>query len=83
MNNEVEEEVVPPRRMKMLPNRLTRADRHSSLGLIENVRITPPIQIRCVGNYDLGRTIGKGQFGKVKLATHVLTGETVNRTIFF
>jgi hypothetical protein len=31
----------------------------------------------CVGNYDLGRTIGRGQFGKVKIATHVLTGEKV------
>ena len=36
-----------------------------------------PRQIMCVGNYDLGRTIGKGQFGKVKVATHVLTGEKV------
>ena len=36
-----------------------------------------PRQIMCVGNYDLGRTIGRGQFGKVKIATHVLTGEKV------
>lgn len=30
-----------------------------------------------VGLYDLGDTIGTGGFGKVKLATHILTGETV------
>eukprot|EP01102_Stenamoeba_stenopodia_P007388 TRINITY_DN206_c0_g8_i1.p1 TRINITY_DN206_c0_g8~~TRINITY_DN206_c0_g8_i1.p1 ORF type:complete len:898 (-),score=181.60 TRINITY_DN206_c0_g8_i1:97-2790(-) len=34
-------------------------------------------RIKVVGNYDLGRTIGKGQFGKVKIARHVLTGEKV------
>ena len=33
--------------------------------------------IQCVGNYDLGKTIGQGQFGKVKLARHALTGEVV------
>lgn len=36
-----------------------------------------PRGIQCVGNYDLGKTIGRGQFGKVKLARHVLTGEKV------
>lgn len=64
-----------PRARMMFP-RIARLERHSSLGL-ENIK-PAPIRIRCVGNYDLGRTIGKGQFGKVKLATHVLTGETVN-----
>lgn len=36
-----------------------------------------PRQVQCVGNYDLGKTIGRGRFGKVKLATHVLTGQQV------
>lgn len=27
--------------------------------------------------YDLGRTIGEGTFGKVKLGTHILTKEKV------
>lgn len=36
-----------------------------------------PRQVMCVGNYDLKQTIGKGQFGKVKLAKHVLTKEPV------
>ena len=30
-------------------------------------------ELRSVGNYDLGRLIGKGSFGKVYLATHKLT----------
>ena len=45
---------------------------------VENLSPTLLTSIRCVGNYDLGRTIGKGRFGKVKLATHVLTGATVS-----
>jgi hypothetical protein len=28
-----------------------------------------------IGNYVLGKTIGEGTFGKVKLGTHLLTGE--------
>ncbi|MCJ1357340.1 MAG: hypothetical protein MMC33_007336 [Icmadophila ericetorum] len=31
------------------------------------------IELRTVGNYNLGRLIGKGSFGKVYLATHKLT----------
>ncbi len=30
-----------------------------------------------IGNYILGKTIGEGTFGKVKLANHTLTGEKV------
>jgi serine/threonine protein kinase len=30
-------------------------------------------ELRHVGNYTLGRMIGKGSFGKVYLATHKLT----------
>lgn len=42
--------------------------------------LSPRTQIMCVGNYDLGKTIGRGQFGKVKQATHVLTGEIVSNS---
>ena len=28
-------------------------------------------------NYSIGKTIGEGTFGKVKLATHIFTGEKV------
>ena len=31
-----------------------------------------------LGNYKLGKTIGEGTFGKVKLGIHKLTGEKVN-----
>lgn len=33
-----------------------------------------------VGNYRLLKTIGKGNFAKVKLARHVLTGKEVGGT---
>jgi len=29
-------------------------------------------------NYIIGKTIGEGTFGKVKIGTHTLTGEKVN-----
>ncbi|EER00840.1 Carbon catabolite derepressing protein kinase, putative [Perkinsus marinus ATCC 50983] len=32
---------------------------------------------RAIGHYILGKTIGEGTFGKVKLGTHILTGEKV------
>ena len=32
---------------------------------------------RNIGNYILGKTIGQGTFGKVKLGTHTLTDEKV------
>ena len=31
-----------------------------------------------VGHYILGKALGEGTFGKVKLGTHVLTGEKVS-----
>jgi serine/threonine protein kinase len=33
-----------------------------------------------VGHYILGKTLGEGTFGKVKLGTHILTGEKVIKT---
>ena len=32
-----------------------------------------------LGNYKLGKTIGEGTFGKVKLGVHKITGEKVNK----
>jgi len=32
---------------------------------------------RSIGHYILGKTIGEGTFGKVKIGTHILTGERV------
>ncbi|KAF9361981.1 hypothetical protein BGX26_008153 [Mortierella sp. AD094] len=34
-------------------------------------------QVKVVGNYHLGQVIGQGTYGKVKLATHALTGQQV------
>ncbi|CAK0839845.1 unnamed protein product [Prorocentrum cordatum] len=36
-----------------------------------------PPRSKYVGHYVLGKTIGEGTFGKVKLGTHVLTGQRV------
>lgn len=36
--------------------------------------------LKNVGNYQLGRLIGKGSFGKVYLATHKLTNGSKVRT---
>ena len=56
-----------------------KAIRHCSLdtGSLPVRRSTQIDGIRCVGNYDIGKTIGKGKFGTVKLATHVLTRDVV------
>lgn len=35
------------------------------------------IKTKSIGHYILGKTIGEGTFGKVKLGTHILTGEKV------
>jgi serine/threonine protein kinase len=32
---------------------------------------------KTIGNYIIGKTIGEGTFGKVKLGTHIITGEKV------
>jgi len=36
-----------------------------------------PQQRKIVGNYMIGKTIGEGTFGKVKLAVHLPSGEKV------
>eukprot|EP01097_Dermamoeba_algensis_P011869 TRINITY_DN9355_c0_g1_i1.p1 TRINITY_DN9355_c0_g1~~TRINITY_DN9355_c0_g1_i1.p1 ORF type:complete len:285 (+),score=53.52 TRINITY_DN9355_c0_g1_i1:105-959(+) len=33
--------------------------------------------VQCVGNYDLGKTLGAGKFSKVKIGTHIITGQKV------
>jgi serine/threonine protein kinase len=38
---------------------------------------TPP-KSRSIGHYIIGKNIGEGTFGKVKLGTHILTGEKVS-----
>jgi serine/threonine protein kinase len=38
-----------------------------------------PVRKQLVGSYELGKTIGSGQFGKVKLAVHSATGVKVDQ----
>ncbi|KAI9339574.1 kinase-like domain-containing protein [Obelidium mucronatum] len=40
-------------------------------------KILSSSQVNVIGNYVLGKTLGEGSFGKVKLATHSLTGQEV------
>ena len=35
-----------------------------------------------LGDFVIGKTLGKGTFGKVKLGTHRITGEKVIKKIF-
>jgi len=35
-----------------------------------------------IGAYEIGRTLGEGAFGKVKLGTNIFTGEKARRTSF-
>ena len=35
-------------------------------------------QQNTIGHYVLGKTLGEGTFGKVKLGTHILTNEKVS-----
>lgn len=37
----------------------------------------PDLQLNLVGNYNIIKTLGEGNFAKVKLATHKLTGAEV------
>ena len=34
---------------------------------------------KVIGHFVLGKTLGKGTFGKVKLGTHIITGEKVTK----
>jgi 5'-AMP-activated protein kinase catalytic alpha subunit/MAP/microtubule affinity-regulating kinase len=43
-----------------------------------SVKETPS---KTIGHYAIGKTIGEGTFGKVKLGTHILTGEKVTLTL--
>lgn len=36
-----------------------------------------PKKVNTIGNYSLGKTIGEGTFGKVKLGVHIQTNENV------
>ncbi len=54
------------------------SSRPSSKGMSNN---NPQEKRQIVGQYMLGKTIGEGTFGKVKLAIHIPTGEKVNHDL--
>lgn len=62
-----------PRRKEIEPQKDTLFSR------ITNERTKSPKQ-STIGYYDLDKNIGEGNFAKVKLATHSLTGEKVLKT---
>lgn len=39
----------------------------------------PDANLLSVGNYNFGKTLGEGNFAKVKLAKHKLTGQEVKK----
>lgn len=41
------------------------------------IEVPAPTQSRQIGHYVIGKTIGEGTFGKVKMGTHTLTQEKV------
>jgi MAP/microtubule affinity-regulating kinase len=38
----------------------------------------PDLNLSNIGSYNISKTLGEGNFAKVKLATHSLTGAEVN-----
>jgi len=63
----------------------SRAYRSSSVNQLNKSRMNYGDEPPHIGNYRILKTIGKGNFAKVKLARHVLTGREVNKmadTIF-
>eukprot|EP01017_Pseudomicrothorax_dubius_P022954 TRINITY_DN2469_c0_g3_i1.p1 TRINITY_DN2469_c0_g3~~TRINITY_DN2469_c0_g3_i1.p1 ORF type:complete len:748 (+),score=112.07 TRINITY_DN2469_c0_g3_i1:567-2810(+) len=53
--------------------------RLSDMSAKEELPMPSPIEekVQTVGHYQIGKTIGEGTFGKVKLGIHLLTGEKV------
>lgn len=57
----------------LLPGRVTQRREELTIAGGASNREFSSKELRTVGNYTLGRLIGKGSFGKVYLATHKLT----------
>uniref|UniRef100_A0A3Q3WTW7 non-specific serine/threonine protein kinase n=1 Tax=Mola mola TaxID=94237 RepID=A0A3Q3WTW7_MOLML len=65
------------------PQRESKSSGRSSMPRCRNsVATTTPDDQPHIGNYRLLKTIGKGNFAKVKLARHVLTGKEVGIHLF-
>lgn len=66
----------------LLPPQESKSSGRSSMSRCRNsVSTTTSDDQPHIGNYRLLKTIGKGNFAKVKLARHVLTGKEVSEDI--
>jgi serine/threonine protein kinase len=59
------------------PEQASHGQEHRPQGHSSSRRGTSRTTVRVIGNYSLGKTLGAGSMGKVKLAYHNQTGEKV------
>ena len=52
-------------------------------GKTKKMEGNPDAALTSIGNYVFSKTLGEGNFAKVKLAKHKLTGQEVSTIIFF
>jgi serine/threonine protein kinase len=55
----------------------SKGDATSHRESVDSGNAPQPVQRKVIGHYMLGKTIGEGTFGKVKIAIHLPTGEKV------
>jgi serine/threonine protein kinase len=63
---------MTPKRVSHVVSDLDKRD-----NLAAPAMVGPQKKSRSIGHYIIGKNIGEGTFGKVKLGTHILTGEKV------
>uniref|UniRef100_A0A4W5RCZ3 non-specific serine/threonine protein kinase n=1 Tax=Hucho hucho TaxID=62062 RepID=A0A4W5RCZ3_9TELE len=63
------------------PSQISKAGGRPNMPRCRNSVATTPDEQPHIGNYRLLKTIGKGNFAKVKLARHVLTGKELFREV--
>jgi hypothetical protein len=59
------------------PEQVSNGQEHRAQGHSSSRRGTSRTTVKVIGNYSLGKTLGAGSMGKVKLAYHNQTGEKV------
>jgi len=82
VSNESREKYIPKAEeldseMKSQETKVLQGQSYTSTANKDSDINTSKIKAKSIGNYILGKTLGEGTFGKVKLATHILTGEKV------
>ena len=71
-SGESNDQLMTPKRATHLVSDLDKRD-----NLAAPAMVAPQKKSRSIGHYIIGKNIGEGTFGKVKLGTHILTGEKV------